>query len=223
MFRRFLAWGLSIIIRWVDDSVAEEDLHAFVRERLHELAERIHAGNIDPDNQDVQDILNATERLRRLGYSWPAQFDQASISHTPPAEELLAPITADSPPAVHRGWITSGAGDRLLADLRRDEPMPVWQMEQMEALLRHIEVRRRAGLRFQPSMTEHEHWTEIQKLSLLFTRHAKQQQDYRFLNTALKLNDWSYKYFRTSRLTPRVLDYLQAVLEAEATLIEMTT
>ena len=223
MFRRFLAWGLSIPMRWVDDSVAEDDLHSFLRKRLHELRKWVHTGNIEPGDQALRRIIVAIERLRALGIVGLPNFDQASIPHPPHIEERPAVIEEGGPPAVHVGWINAGAADILLAGISRDEPTSVWQMEQLEALLRHVEVRRRAGLRFQPSMTEHEHWTEIQKLSLLFTRHAKQQQDYRFLNTALKLNDWSYKYFRTSRLTPRVLDYLQAVLEAEATLIEMTT
>lgn len=222
MIQRFLVWVLSIAKRWVDDSVAEEELRAFVCDRLHLLVKSVYAGKISQDEPVVQGIFKAAERLRVLRISWLPQFDQLSISHDPHFEALSASTDENCPPVVHQGIIAAGAADHLLAELKSDEPVPAWQMEQMEALLRHIEIRRQAGLRFQPSLSEDERWIEIQKTSLLFTRYAQQQQDYRFLNTALKLNDWTYKYYRNTPLTPRLLHYLQAVLEAEATLLEMT-
>jgi hypothetical protein len=47
--------------------------------------------------------------------------------------------------------------------------------------------------------------------------------DYRFLNTALKLNDWAYRYYRNRTDQPDNAQYVLAILEAEATLLEMTT
>ena len=46
MIRRFLKWGLSLVKSAVDESVPEEQLHAYLRRRLVELKDQLEVGAI---------------------------------------------------------------------------------------------------------------------------------------------------------------------------------
>jgi hypothetical protein len=59
-------------------------------------------------------------------------------------------------------------------------------------------------------------------LSLVFSRHASTSQDVRYLNAAMKLNDWTFAYCSKRSVNQVCQRFLLAALEAEATMLEMT-
>ncbi len=61
----------------------------------------------------------------------------------------------------------------------------------MEDLLRHVEIHRRNCLRFfSPAIPEEQRWMERLEICILFSRYARGHYDLRFLNAALKMNDY---------------------------------
>jgi len=220
MIQRSIGWVLSLAMRQGDDSIAEAELHTFMRDGLQELTTSVRSGNLLRENPLVKDIFLAAERLHVLGVSGFAAIEEGLI---PQVAEVVEPDSEEALPVISQGRIVSNVVDALLATLGADGSVDSWQATQMEALLRRIEIRRRSALQFEPSLSAHERRVAIQNISLLFTRFALIQHDYRFLNTALKLNDWSFKDYRSMIIGIGGLEYLRAVIEAEATLLEMTT
>ena len=220
MIQRSIGWVLSLAMRQVDDSTAEAELHNFMRTGLQELATSVRAGELVHKNQLVKDIFLAADRLRALGFSGLATIDEELIPYVAKEAE---PDSKKERPVISHERIDSGAVVALLAKLGAESSTNSWQAAQMEALLRRVEIRRRGALQFELSLSAHERRIAIQNMSLLFTRFALIQHDYRYLNAALKLNDWSFKDHRNLRLGSGQLGYLRAALEAEAALLEMTT
>jgi len=220
MIQRSIGWVLSLAMRQVDDSIAEAELHNFMRTGLQELAASVHAGDLVQKNQLVKDIFLAAGRLREHGLSGLAAIDEELI---PQVKKDAEPDSEGERPVIKQGRIVSAEVEALLAKLGAESSTNSWQAAQMEALLRRVEIRRRGALQFELSLSAHERRIAIQNMSLLFTRFALIQHDYRYLNAALKLNDWSFRDHRNLRLGSGQLGYLRAVLEAEAALLEMTT
>jgi hypothetical protein len=219
MIQRLLEWILSIAKRWVDDTVTEEELHAFLRNELFELTKSFRGDGVPENELQVSRILTAADRLSNQGFPDLAAIDTSPEFISQEGTEINDEMTEY---VVRQGRITQGAVDTLMLAIGQRTVLNAWQEEQMEALLRHIEVRRQAALRFEQTMSREERWLAVTHISLLFNRFAKREHDYRFLNAALKLNDWAYRYYRNRRNTLGRLFFLQAALEAEATLQEMT-
>jgi hypothetical protein len=215
MIQRFLGYILSLAKRWVDDAVAEEELHTFLRAKLRELVGLVDLPVSEPA---LMRVFHTAERLRSLGFTDLPEMRALSMleAWTDRSE------TESSDPVVHEGNITKDVIDSFLAALRGEGLTSAGQKEQMERLLRHIEVRRREALHFDKVFREDERWTAIHRLSLLCTLFARQEGDYRFLNVALKLNDWSFRHHQRKGAGLPRLDYLEALLEAEIALMEMT-
>jgi hypothetical protein len=220
MIQHALGWVISIAKGWVDDTVAGEQLQRFLNTRLHELVVAVQAGEFSGSDPVVQAIFNAANRLNGLGFSGLPTLD---VDLLMPAERPAWSVPVQDQPVISQATIQTGVVVALLAKVGQADKPSAGQIREMEALLRYVEVRRQGGLKFSPSVSRLERWVAIQNMSLLFTRFARQQHDYRFLNAAMKLNDWAYKHHRHVRFGQGSLGYLQAVLEAEAALLEMTT
>jgi hypothetical protein len=126
-----------------------------------------------------------------------------------------------SDPVLHKESIAKEVVDSFLAAFRGEGLTSTGQKTQMERLLRRIEVHRQDALQFDKVSTEDERWAAIHQVSLLCSLFARQEGDYRFLNAALKINDWSYRHHQKKRAGLPLLLYLEALLEAEIALLEM--
>ena len=204
---RVLSWGM----RWVDDTVAEDLLHGFMRARLQQVEQLASKGEILPTDPLLGSIARAAERLNLV-------FDLPDLSAGGLAESgFTATLAGSDSPLVQQGKISPGGVDAALGKCLGGDLV---LEDQMEPLLRHIEVRRRAGLQFAPALEGEQRWLALAKTSLLFTCTAAMARDQRYLNAAIKLNDWGFGYFCRSRMTQGGLWFLLAVLEAEAALLE---
>ena len=220
MTRRCTLWLLSMAKRLVDDTVSEADLHAFMRQKLTHLDRALQSGATAFDADNLAPIFDCVDRLHRLGFTAFPEFNQPLARHR---EHPIEEAQDSSIPVVSGGRIESGAVRELRYAVDREGLTSEVQVASLEALLRHIEVRRKAGLHFVDSNADKARWPTVCGISVVFSRHARQGRDYRYLNTALKLNDWAYRHYRSVRALQSSLPFLQAVLEAETTLLEMTS
>lgn len=92
--------------------------------------------------------------------------------------------------------------------------------DMMERLLRHIEVRRRGC--FQKSVSRREDtWSMRHRAALLLSEYALCVKDLRFLNAALKLNDWAFPRYRRASSRKNLPLYLAALHSQECALREL--
>jgi hypothetical protein len=114
-----------------------------------------------------------------------------------------------------------GAGAALISLLERPAEDRTFDLDGiLESLLRHVETRRRAGLRLLSAREGGDPWMEWLAIAILFARAARRRGDLRFLNAALKINDWAYPSHRRIRLGPRLARYLLSLAEQETALAE---
>lgn len=220
MIRRWMARLLSMAKRMVDDTVPEVELHAYLRKRLLDLERALQSGAIPAGDERLARVLDCTDRLHRLGFATIPAF-------TPPLERHrthpVGEVHDSKKPIVSGGRIEGEVVNELYHAADREGVDIEAQLAHLEALLRHIEVRRKTGLHFIDSSDGDARWGAVCRISVVFSRFARQGRDYRYLNVALKLNDWAYRYYRSVRALQSSLPYVHAILEAEATLLEMTS
>jgi hypothetical protein len=219
MIRSLLRWLISIAKGLMDDTIPEKDLHAYIRKGLVDLNQAIDSGDISMNHVLLPPIIRTVDRLHKQGFPGIPAF--AEIPATNPDNGGRTEIGSIEP-VVRKGAIVGSVIEDMSRAVIQNRLLGEEQLTKMEALLRHIEVKRQAALRFVDSRSEEGHWHFAARISVLFSSIAQREKDYRFLNTALKLNDWAYRYYRNRSDHARNLHYLWAVLEAEALLLEMT-
>ena len=69
--------------------------------------------------------------------------------------------------------------------------------DNLERLLRHVEVKRKEALVAKQDTPDSDTlWLERHAVALLFCHQASRSHDLRFLNAAMKLNDWAFPYYQ---------------------------
>ena len=219
MIRKFIKWGLSLVKSAVDESVPEEQLHAYLYRGLIEFKDNLEAGAIALERSQVMELIELVGNLEHGGFpGLPSLSKWAGVSpsnmdsdHQPTNGALL-----------HQGLIDRAIIEDLAVASRQGKPLEDLDRAMLEGLLRHIEVRRRGGLHFIGHTPNHKRWPAVALISSLFSRVARAEGDLRYLNAALKLNDWSYRHFNRTREVHAGLGYLCALLDAEWALLELT-
>lgn len=144
------------------------------------------------------DLALAQKHIACLGWLSAAAADAAtdtSESALRAAREWLAAIPARG--VIEGGRFTAGVGKSLDAlDAAGSAEEIRVAMEQVERLLRHVEVARENALaRSTPELTREQLTLERWDVAILFARIAVRHDDLRFLNAAFKMNDWSLKRY----------------------------
>ncbi len=219
MIRRLMGWVLSIAQQLLDDTVPERKLHSFLRVRLQALAGAVADGSIPSGNPYLYQLHRVLVRLDRSGFQGLPAID-VSAPRTPIEPTGWRADTDE--PIVRSGKIDVGGIEALRMAVDREEPLKATQRASLEALLRHVEVWKQGALRFVDPQTEKERWQAVASMSLLFNRYAQRVGDFRYLNAALKLNDWAYGYFIKGHNLESQLRFLLALSETEATFLELT-
>jgi hypothetical protein len=92
----------------------------------------------------------------------------------------------------------------------------------LEKLLRHVEIKREKSLsKFVRSLSPDQIWIERCDVSILFSRVARRHHDLRFLNAALKMNEWYLRKIGNSRSVEVTARFLLALAEQELSAGEM--
>jgi hypothetical protein len=85
-----------------------------------------------------------------------------------------------------------------------------------------VEVKREKALRkFARETSTEQQWMERCNISILFSRSARRRKDLRFLNTALKMNEWYLREARKMRTDHCAVRFLTALAEQEISAREL--
>lgn len=123
---------------------------------------------------------------------------------------------------INQGIIAKGAGDYLdtLDECRPD--LKDFTAEALESLLRYVEVKRKNALNaFSRNVSAENKVLEGLAITILFSRAARRHTDLRFLNAALKMNDWYFPRLKTAFGGKPLLHYLLALTEQEISAMEL--
>ena len=164
--------------------------------------------------------LSATLDIREeLGWLQIQQFRlfRAALDHTENdaayqlSESEIGDIDLLKP--LRRGRLLPGITSRLLIALRDVQDQAMLQGHSgLESLLRHVEVKRSACCQSVcETQTTVERYLDRHRLTLAFLMVTRVSRDWRFLNAALKLNEWpaaSHARMRPGRCTSKWLHAL---------------
>lgn len=218
MIQRLLKWVLSLVKSTVDESIPEEQLHTYLRKGLAELQTHLEKGAIEPAHLEVMDLIELVGHLKGGGFTGLPSFSEWAGA-SPSGPDSARQFTNGA--LLHRGLIDGTMVEAFAVVSRQGKPPEDSDRTMLEGLLRHIEVRRRSGLRFVGNLSNHGRWRSVARISTLFSQVARDEGDLRYLNAALKLNDWAYRYFKRRRAAHNEVGYLCALLEAEWALMEL--
>lgn len=215
---------LSNVLPLFDDTIPPEKLHHFL---LENLEKNIHELNRSPSSFSPQ---SHHQLLRILSLCQSLDMDTPIITGFLP--KPLPTLSTDEA----RAWIQQlpnqrvlnlqklfpHAGDKLCQILEINEPEFLsFLNKNTEFLLKHIEVKRQTCFSAS-NLTNTELWLQKNNISILFSRFSRITNDLRFLNTALKLNDWNFNHHQHQPPTsPRLISFILALAEAEYTLLQV--
>ncbi len=123
---------------------------------------------------------------------------------------------------IHKGILMVGGAAKLGLLSRHLPEEDAMLRRNMEFLLRHVEVKRADALtRYEEALDARELWVERCSYSILFSQIAFLWKDWRFLNAALKLNEYLWKDRKKRFAKENDVLFILALLEQENAFKEM--
>lgn len=166
-----------------------EQIAQYVQNTYHRLSRQL-------DSLDARAASDIRQAAALLGLDdTTVTTDKPVIENTRELEDARSWLSSLGREAlVVRSVVRKDAG-RMLDLLDCDTPHASQQRisRYFETLLRHVEVKRVQCLsQFTPAVDDRvERVLQYLDVAILFSRHARRARDIRFLNAALKLNDWA--------------------------------
>lgn len=209
MIRKLAARALDFLADRIDDAVPAEVLQAFL---TAELTHRIEFGDLAGEPIVQQAMVHA---IQAGLVEAQTNAKAASLRSALPSQEACTRWIADLEGDRIVRWkgVHAGTSAMVLA-MYMDGSIAL--DEWLETLLRHVEVRRKQALGRLPDGKPEGQLLERSQMAYLFSRVAVDRTDMRYLNAALKLNDWSFRDARRRASRPEADWYLLALAGVEA-------
>jgi hypothetical protein len=123
---------------------------------------------------------------------------------------------------INNGIIVTDSGVNLDMLDEIGEDLTGLTFKSIETLLKFVEVKRQKALKaFSQDFSPEKRMQAGLEISILFSRVARRHSDMRFLNAALKLDDWYYQYFKSAHDEKSLIYLLIALTEQEISATEL--
>ena len=185
--------------------IAERILAAVPEPReIRRVALRLYGelGRSDRGNMDTgvdRDLAIASARLAALRWIDSPQTAEEDVEAPDPLLDPARKWRLGLSPAgvLDKGRFAAGSGNFVgVLDRHGADEERAFAKAQAERILRHVEVRRALALSNPiPHLSRERLLIEKLDVAILFSRLARRNGDLRFLNTALKMNDWLLEDF----------------------------
>jgi hypothetical protein len=183
--------------------------------------------------------------MKRTFGNWIMSFSRHWLDDSVPAEQIAAFLEAHPLPSetavidadAAQTWLSNLPGGKVLANGKLvpgsgrmldwlaehgDAAAKVTVQDNLEHLLRHVEIKRKEALIVQQDKLDGDTlWLERHAVAVLFCHQAQRSHDLRFLNAALKLNDWAFPYYQKPVSELRLASYVQALTVQEQAVKEL--
>jgi hypothetical protein len=169
-----------------------------------------HIKNICENSKIIQDKL-----------SWPILPDSSGKADRNRFDSWFNTLNREQ--VLLKGVLTRYSGKYLNYILSTNrEKFNSFIEDNVEALMRHIEIKRKDSLlKFDQELDKEEIWIERHDIAVLLARYARKYKELRVLNTLLKLNDWAYPHHQKFDGRVCQLKYIYALCEQEKTMEEL--
>ena len=196
-----------------------ERIQAFIWRHAESLIHDSAAfGEKTASDEDAALLFHAMEMLPHIGIEIQTGGQpQAGKVSLPSNVKIQAWVDhLEGERILHKGIAAAGSAYMLWKMLLSEQRNDAFLEQNLEVILRHVEVKRKhALLRYSGELTCAQIWRERCGYALVFSRYAMIRQDWRFLNAALKLNEWLWKEFHSPFSTRAVLPLLASLVEQE--------
>jgi hypothetical protein len=203
-----------------------DQVRDFVLNRYSRLIDSLEDITQPNKTEVANDLGQIHEIILALGWVNKKEnpFKAHSIKKQIPATEILTwKRGLRDGKVINAGVVKIGTGfylDQL--EFKGISDQRSFILNNLESLLKHVETRRECCLQaFEPMPDADQIWLERINIILLFVRSARRTNDPRFLNAALKLNDWYFSYFQKKATRPQLVRILLALVEQELALKEL--
>lgn len=218
--------GSQKFLRWTNSLFAERYLSAgrinrFILKECQHLSAFVRLQGLDELNDlDLQYVHQVFDLTSQMGWvtSVPDLSSERRVADRSKPSQIDRLAASTDGRLIHKSVLIPGSAAYLLKVVR-DGQMDDRLEKNMELLLRHVEVKRARSLqKYEKKMTRTQIWTEKCNYAILFSAYARQKKDWRYLNAALKLNEWLWKEYHRPFSSRPSLPYLTALVEQEFTL-----
>lgn len=146
------------------------------------------------ENQDIEKIQNAID--------WISTLENGRV--------------------INRGIIAENSGLHLDILDKNDKNFNDFTTASLESLLRFFEVKRKKAISaFQGELSTNRVLLNGLQISILFCRAARRHHDLRYLNIALKMNEWYLALMKKESDTALIIIFLLAMTEQEISAMEL--
>ena len=208
-----------------EDFLSQRRIKDFIRKKSDWLQHQIVKGKLD-ENQDRQRAMlwQIYQMLPILGI----KIEVSNLSGwgkykfgTEKEVQIWRDSLVDGR-VVHKGILVPFSAGMLLTMLISTDGTEPFFRDNATSLLRHVEVKRnKALMAYEGSLSSQQFWEERCTYSVLFSKIALIENDWRFANTALKLNEWLWQEYHHPFTQRAILPFLWALVQQEVTLQEL--
>ena len=217
MVRNLLGGALERLAALLDRSVSEAEIRAYVMARYAQLN---RPGAVDASlDQEITQLENLLKQL-----NWIERPASRTVSEQPQERRDWQGYNwLAEGNCFGKNGLEPGCGQFLdWMDENDDAGRRRETDELLEKLMRQVEVRREKALRkFARETSTEQQWMERCDISILFSRTARRRKDLRFLNTALKMNEWFLREAGKLRAGHCAARFLTALAEQEISAREL--
>ena len=223
---KFSHWVINQVEKVSNRSHSGEQIKDFVLKKYGWAAYNV-GKMVEPNKAEIAyDLCQIHEKMFALG--WVNIRENPFNSHRSKkqisAVELQTWIrNLRDGKVIRAGVVKAGAGfylNQLVLNEKNNQDSFVF--DNMESLLKHVETRRERCLQiFEPMPDANSVWLERLNIDLLFARTARRKKDPRFLNAAMKLNDWYFSYLQRKATLPEIVRFLLVLVEQELAFKEL--
>ncbi|HAF62666.1 MAG TPA: hypothetical protein DCK95_10125 [Anaerolineaceae bacterium] len=205
--------------------LSSETILDFIRKHSHSLVKEVESSNGQfSDTTNPWLFFHLLEMLPTIGIvahypnlSQPEKVDLVMTEQITTWRETL-----EDDRIIHKGSLTAGSASMLWGMLHAQTSDDLFLQQNLELILRHVEVKRENALtRYGAALTSAQMWEERCCYALVFSNYALLHQDWRFLNAALKMNEWFWKEYHSLFTVRSVIPLLTSLAEQEYTFQEM--
>jgi hypothetical protein len=213
-------WLFEFIAKQLDGYLLPNEAKDFVLKKYGKINQKDTLEKLNSD-----EINRINENLTTLGWIEGTKIKHdlnQFISKETIEEATKWANSMENGKVINNGLISNGAGFYLDILDERGGILRDFTFDSIESLLKYVEVKRKKIL----SMILKSHniendflqWIDI---SILFCRTSRRHKDLRFLNAALKMNDFFFLKMKNEKEGKPLLNFLLALTEQEISAAEL--
>lgn len=223
MTRHWIEPLVQVVESWFDDTVSAVEYQRFVRRSIDRLGDALKGPGEPPPW--AAELRLAVDNLGQtsLAVSDSFVFKNAGGLSLPTQEEARAWLKKqDIKQFIKHGTVERFTAKHILVLVEHQHGEQDLEIKGfIEKMLRHVEVRRKDCLRLRHGGSLADRWFERHDASILMALSAREFNDLRYLNVAMKLMDWALPVHRRSVPADLLARYILAISEVQIAMEKM--